>query len=405
MATPEFRGYRPRSKGIYPIVDGVLHAELLPPEAAFQLTAGDRHHQDPYVGITTDGTPRPGLYELTDTGSSGKAAVDAARGYLDSLLPHQRSVAVLPMDSDNWRRWTNAFPNWAPKGLQLGRLTPHQRDAALALAEASLSADGFATVRAAMKLNAALGELIDDYQDTLQEFTYWLTIFGDPTGDDPWGWQLMGHHVDLHCVFLGSQLVLAPAFLGAEPAVCETGTHAGVRAFDAETDNGLTLRRALDGDQDERVLLGPSLLAADLPPELAGPYNGRHLGGAGSDNLVLPTEGLPASALTGDQKDLLLALLDTYVRRMPADHARLKLDQVRDHLDDTWFAWRGRHDDTSAFYYRVHSPVILVEYDNHPGIFLDNDEPERFHIHTIVREPNGNDYGKDLLRQHYALHH
>lgn len=96
---------------------------------------------------------------------------------------------------------------------------------------------------------------------------------------------------------------------------------------------------------------------------------------------------------------------ETYVRRMPAEAARHKLDQVRRHLDDTWFTWRGRHDDTGAFYYRVHSPVLLVEYDNHPGIFLDNDEPERFHVHTIVREPNGNDYGYDLLAQHYARFH
>jgi hypothetical protein len=49
--------------------------------------------------------------------------------------------------------------------------------------------------------------------------------------------------------------------------------------------------------------------------------------------------------------------------------------------------------------------VLLVEYDNHPGIFLDNEEPERFHVHTIAREPNGNDYGKNLLAQHYHQFH
>lgn len=90
---------------------------------------------------------------------------------------------------------------------------------------------------------------------------------------------------------------------------------------------------------------------------------------------------------------------------MPEGHAALKRRQVEDHLAETRFAWRGGHDDTAAFYYRIHSPVLLVEYDNHPGIFLDNDEPERFHVHTIVREPNGNDYGKSLLAQHYATHH
>ncbi len=78
---------------------------------------------------------------------------------------------------------------------------------------------------------------------------------------------------------------------------------------------------------------------------------------------------------------------------------------VREHFDETRFAWRGGHDDECAFYYRVHSPVLLIEYDNHPGVFLANPEPARFHVHTIVRAPNGNDYGRDLLAQHYRLHH
>jgi hypothetical protein len=32
---------------------------------------------------------------------------------------------------------------------------------------------------------------------------------------------------------------------------------------------------------------------------------------------------------------------------------------------------------------------------------FDNDEPLRIHIHTVVRTPNGGDYGVDLLRQHH----
>jgi len=400
-----FRGFAPRPKGIYPIIDGLLHAELLPADAAEQLTAGERHHRDPFVGVTVDGTPAPGLFPLLDATVSTRAAALAARCYLDTLAPHQRTVAALPMDSPNWRRWTNAFPTWAPKGLQLGRLSEPQRRAALDLIEASLSRAGFTTVRAAMRLNGALGELIDDYRDSLREFSYWLTIFGDPAGGDPWGWQVMGHHVDLHCVFIGNQVVFAPVFLGAEPAVAEHDNYAGLRCFDAETDRGLDLRRAMTAAQEDQVLLGRSMRTADLPPELAGPFNGRHLAGAGADNLVRPFEGIPAAALTADQQDLLMELIGVYVGRMPAGHAGAKIDQVREHLDRTYFAWRGEHGDTSPFYYRVHSPVILIEYDNHPGIFLDNEEPERFHIHTIVREPNGNDYGKDLLRQHYERFH
>ena len=73
-------------------------------------------------------------------------------------------------------------------------------------------------------------------------------------------------------------------------------------------------------------------------------------------------------------------------------------------MNETHFAWIGHFDDASPFYYRVQSPVILVEFDHQSGIVFDNDTPSRDHIHTVVRTPNGNDYGKDLLRQHYAEH-
>jgi hypothetical protein len=50
---------------------------------------------------------------------------------------------------------------------------------------------------------------------------------------------------------------------------------------------------------------------------------------------------------------------------------------------------------------------VFIEFDHHAGVFLTNAEPAKFHVHTIVRTPNGNDYGMDLLRLHYqhAPHH
>ena len=61
----------------------------------------------------------------------------------------------------------------------------------------------------------------------------------------------------------------------------------------------------------------------------------------------------------------------------------------------------------NAFYYRIQSPVVMIEFDHHKGVVLNNPTPEKFHVHTIVRTPNGNDYGMDLLRLHYetAPHH
>jgi hypothetical protein len=71
------------------------------------------------------------------------------------------------------------------------------------------------------------------------------------------------------------------------------------------------------------------------------------------------------------------------------------------HLDETWFSWYGGTGEESPFYYRVHSPVILIEFDHHPGVAFDNEVPTRNHVHTVVRTPHGGDYGADLLRQHH----
>lgn len=190
----------------------------MPPEAEAALTAGLRHYTDPFVGVTTDGTPKPGLYEFDPTTQDLSEAIAAARTYLELLPPSHRHMGNLPMDSAQWRLWTNAFPSWVPTGARLGGLDAEVRESALKVMQVSLSPpEGYRTVREAMKLNAALGDIIDDYRDTLTEFNYWFTIFGHP-GEDAWGgWKLMGHHVALHCVFVGAHTVLAPTFIGAEP--------------------------------------------------------------------------------------------------------------------------------------------------------------------------------------------
>jgi hypothetical protein len=94
-----------------------------------------------------------------------------------------------------------------------------------------------------------------------------------------------------------------------------------------------------------------------------------------------------------------------YVNNMSPGHARVRLEEVRAHLDDTWFAWIGDVSDDAVFYYRIHSPVILIEFDHQRPVALEGPRmPDRRHIHSVVRTPNGNDYGRDLLRQHYEQH-
>jgi hypothetical protein len=187
---------------------------------------------------------------------------------------------------------------------------------------------------------------------------------------------------------LGDQIVMTPMFLGSEPVTADSGRHAGIRVFWAEEGQGLALMQALSPEQRVKATLGH-----ELPVEL--------FTAAFRDNFEMKYEGIRYDELSRVQQDGLLDLLDVYVGRIRPGHAAIRMDEVRRHLRDTWFAWMGGAEPTSVFYYRIHSPVILVEFDHQRGIALDNDQPSRDHIHTVVRTPNGNDYGKDLLRQHY----
>ena len=124
--------------------------------------------------------------------------------------------------------------------------------------------------------------------------------------------------------------------------------------------------------------------------------------------MVLDYVGIPGSELTGAQRQQLLELIRLYVGNLQEPHAQVHMDNVGAHLDETYFSWVGSVDDDAVFYYRVHSPVVLIEFDhqNPVGTLQLNPRgiPTRDHIHIVVRTPNGNDYGKDLLRQHLESH-
>lgn len=362
---------------------------------------------EPFVGITTDGTTVDGLYSIADEGFSAVKAVHLADDFLASLTDAESAAARRPVDSSDWRLWTNAFPSWPAPGVSLDLVSEKSRDLALRVVEHCMSAEGYRTVRNVMRLNAYLGDIYPYLPDTLKEFVYFFTIYGEPSNSEPWGWQLFGHHVSLNCFVLGPQLVMTPMFLGAEPCIVEenSGDYAGLTALLRERKQALEFRRTLTPEQERSAVLYWSINSDDLPPELAGFADGRHLGASGSDNRVIPYEGLKVSQLSTVQQNTLMDLVAVYLARMPEGHAQARLLQIREHLDETSFCWMGGSDDDSPFYCRVHSPVVLIEYDNHQGIFIANDEPEPFHAHTVIRTPNGGDYGHEVLRQYRGVAH
>jgi Protein of unknown function (DUF3500) len=347
---------------------------------------------EPFKGITSGGTVIPGLFSIQKTGVPTASIEQAAQEFLNSLGAEQRSKTLFPVDSIEWRKWSNIHPTLMRHGMPLFEMSDTQRDRAFALLRESLSAEGFQTARDVMRLNETVMEMtgrLAEYGEDL----YWLSIMGQPSASGPWGWQIDGHHLIVNYFVLGDQVVMTPTFLGSEPVHAKSGRYAGTRVFKADEDRGLAVIRALSGEQRAKAIIAPE-------------PSGEVFTSAFRDNLELNYKGIRYDELSSGQHDLLLRLVELHVGRMRPAHAQLRMQEVKRHLRDTYFCWMGGMDDNSVFYYRVQSPVIIVEFDHQRGIaFRQYEKPYKDHIHVVVRTPNGNDYGKDLLRQHYEQSH
>ncbi|MER5527914.1 DUF3500 domain-containing protein [Streptomyces sp. NPDC002677] len=384
-----------------------------------------------FVGLTTDGKVVDDLYSIHSTDVSTDKVVKAAQAFLDGLSTKERTSCTFDVADDEWLAWSNV-DGYERKGVRMGDITDTKRELGYALLGAALSAKGLTQTRNIMKLNAFLGDYNGGNRETLTEGAYFFTFMGTPSTSKPWGFQYEGHHVAINYFVLGDQVVMTPTFMGSEPT---SATYQGekITLFKPETKAGLTLLRSLTAAQRAKVIDAEvSKSGTDMKA------------GAGADNLELAYQGLPGSALTSAQRDKLLDLVGVYVGYMDDGHAGVRMKEVKEHLDQTYFYWLGGTKDTSAFYYRVHSPVVLIEYDaqsplaygtttgggSQPsgqptgqmtgqptggmptgqpggggGMGGPGGTPTQQHIHTIIRTPNGGDYGVDLLKLHLETDH
>lgn len=358
---------------------------------------------EPFTGVTTDGTPVAGLFELKPNDAPVAGMVSAARRLLDLLDDEDRKTVLLPLDAREWRMWNNTEIYFFVYGLRMDEISPDIRNAICDVLRVSLSDGSYGKTRHAMWLNGYLGELTGA-PAILGEWSFNFTLFGEPSDREPWGWQLAGHHVALNCVIVDGQMVTSPTFLGAEPNWAPEGPYGDAVLFADEERMGAELMASLPPQLQRQAVVYDLLKDPAMPAGRWHPADQRHLGGAFRDNRVIPYEGVPVSAFSSAQRRRLMDLVGEFL--VLPDGARAhRLAEIQHHLDDTHFCWIGATDGEHPFYYRIQSPVTMIEFDQHAGVFLANEEPQRFHIHTIVRTPNGNDYGRDLLRMHYAQAH
>jgi hypothetical protein len=319
-----------------------------------------------------------GAYHTADAPARAQAEIArAAEAFVRTLDDNGRAKALWAFEDEERFNWN--FVPIARSGLPLKEMTLEQRSAAFALLESALSSQGFLKATGVIRLEEILG-VLEDRQAMRDPENYFFWVFGTPSADEPWGWRFEGHHVSLSFTSAGGLTVNGPAFIGSNPARVLTGPHTGWRLLGAEEDLARALVRSFDPEQRTRAVI-----SEDAPGDI--------ITGRDREAVLARIEGLPVSALNGEQRQLFSRLLAEYVDNVEPELAAARRARIEAAgIERLHFAWAGGLEPGERHYYRIHGPTLLIEYDN-----TQNDGN---HIHSVFRDLE-NDFGRDLLRTHY----
>ncbi len=317
--------------------------------------------------------PSPAAGPAKAGGGRAARAVEAANAFLETLDAGQRDRALLAYDSPRKPSWSNLPVTMVKRnGVPLGEMTKAQRAAALKLLASVLSEQGYQKV---IDIMNADDQLVKGKDNKMRFGTdnFYLAIFGKPSPTQPWMVQFGGHHLGINVTVVGKDSVLTPTHTGTQPDVFKRDGKT-VRPLGPENDLAFKLVNALDAKQKEQAVRG------ERPRNLAL--------GPGQDGKTIKPEGIKGSALTEEQRGVLLELIGAWVHILPERDAARRLAEIKGKLGETYFAWYGPTAEGSAAYYRVQGPTLVIEYAPQGGTD---------HIHTIIRDPT-NDYAKRLTK-------
>lgn len=319
---------------------------------------------------------------------------------MKTLTVEQQQNVQFAIDARERRSWSNPELYFHRNGIRLEEVDSLVQDAVLALFRVTMSSQGYEKMLTTLRINAFLGQIVK-LPRIHNEMSYSFLLFGEPSTIKPWGWLLTGHHLCLSVLVRGKQIVISPTFTGAEPNYIDEGLYAGTRIFVEEDELGLHFMQQLPKDFQDKAQLYKYMEPPGLPQERSHPVDQRLLCGAFRDNRIVPYEGicLGDSALPEGTFDRLLQIIEHFIIYLPDTARKNRLDSIAKHKDETYFCWIGKFNDDASFYYRIQSPVIICEFDHRSGVFLGNPSPSKFHTHTVVRSPNGGDYGYALLNK------
>jgi hypothetical protein len=288
----------------------------------------------------------------------------AATLFFETLDPAQRDKAAYTFNNDERFRWHWTTPgNFPRNGLPLREMNDDQRSRAFDLLQASLSSMGFEKSLNIISLQKSLSN---------DPELFYVTLFGQPGTADPWGWRWEGHHLSRQFTVINNEVAMMPFFLGSWP----TTTEAGLRAMATEEDAALELVNSFTGSARDLVIF------RDRPIT-------RHVTQNAAQVSPLEPVGIPYTAMSGSQQQLVTEIIRAYVGTLPDPMAIPAVDRINNAgLEAIRFGWAGSVERQRPQYYRLQGPTFLLEYDNtrNGGI----------HIHSVWRDFE-QDFGYHLL--------
>lgn len=312
---------------------------------------------------------------------------EKANRFLNALSPELKEQTQFGFE--NPLRESFHFVPMSRMGPTFKDFNEVQKNAALDLLRASLSAEGFNKARAIMELENVL-MIIDQYNMpdgslARNPLNYHFMIFGNPGPKNVWGWSFEGHHVSMNFTAEhGIMVSSTPSFMGSNPGIVGIDLDKGKQVLKQESNLGLSLVQSLNPFQLNQARF------SDTAPRDIITGNKRNIAP------IVPT-GIAYSDLNAEQKRVFVELLEVYIGNYIFEFSETFRKKIWDAgIENLYFAWAGGLRWGEPHYYRIQGPMLLIEYDN-----IQNNAN---HVHTVVRDLT-NDFAEDLLQNHYKKEH
>lgn len=324
--------------------------------------------------------------------------VQTVNSFLNTLNQEELKKTVYDFNDSLRYKWTNLPVGLVPRpGIAYGSLSDKSRLAFHRVLSAMLSSQGYLKTTSIMALDDILNSLYQQSFDEgkidqkllkrMQDFkwaygNYFVSVWGKPDTNAPWGLNFGGHHMALSLTSDGKNITMSPYFIGTDPSEVKFGKYSGLRVLSKEEDYGFMFINSLT-DAQKAV----AILKQDVPKDIiTSPQAKQRIEGY---------YGIAAKELNETQMTLFKLLIQEYTHNFEHVKAHQLMEKImKSGIEKVYFAWIGSLENDKPHYYIIHGPDFLIEYDN---VGFQNDGN---HIHAILRE-KGNDFGEDILHQHY----